>query len=72
LFGPLSVAQGCKFKLDTRLNPLKRLTSRKMADDNVKLQNAVSVYQNLKSQWDMRPPNLEECGKLLDNLKVHN
>ena len=35
-----------------------------------KLQIAVSVYQDLKTQWDRKPPNFQECAKLLDQLKV--
>lgn len=29
------------------------------------------VFQKLTEEWDKKPPNLDECGKLLASLKVH-
>lgn len=34
------------------------------------LKEIVSMYQNLKREWDKKPSNLDKCGELLGRLKV--
>jgi 26S proteasome regulatory subunit N12 len=34
------------------------------------MRNVVAVYQNLKQEWNKKPPNLERCGEYLSELKI--
>lgn len=34
------------------------------------LKEVVSLYQTLKHEWTKKPCNLQQCGQLLNNLKV--
>uniref|UniRef100_R4FNT0 Putative 26s proteasome regulatory complex n=1 Tax=Rhodnius prolixus TaxID=13249 RepID=R4FNT0_RHOPR len=34
------------------------------------LDNVVLLHRNLKAEWTKKPPNLQSCGKLLDELKI--
>ncbi|PIK52500.1 putative 26S proteasome non-ATPase regulatory subunit 8-like [Apostichopus japonicus] len=34
------------------------------------LKNAVSLYQQLKKEWNRKPPNVEKCGNILSKLKI--
>ncbi|XP_064599763.1 26S proteasome non-ATPase regulatory subunit 8-like [Liolophura sinensis] len=34
------------------------------------LKEIVSMYQNLKREWDKKPSNLDKCGELLGRLKI--
>lgn len=36
----------------------------------VTLKEIVTMYQNLKREWDKKPPNLDNCGALLSKLKI--
>lgn len=35
------------------------------------LNNVVSLYKQLKTEWSTPKPNLSKCGKLLADLKVN-
>lgn len=35
-----------------------------------KVDSVVSLYRELKSEWNRKPQNLQKCGQLLDKLKV--
>ena len=51
-----------------KLRYLTKTTKTNMA--NVK--SVLPLYQKLSEEWNKRSPNLDECGKLLGNLKVCN
>ena len=34
------------------------------------IRNVVKLYQNLKQEWNKKPPNLPKCGECLSELKL--
>lgn len=53
-------------------NSLKLLNfCREMESDKANLKAAKVAFQKLKTEWSKRPPNLDLCGQLLTELKVH-